>query len=71
MPITVIRNADYVVAWDAAKKSHTYVTGGDVAFEDGKIVFAGRNYTGEAAETIDGRGFMVMPGLVDIHSHPS
>ncbi|WP_398484174.1 amidohydrolase family protein [Tardiphaga sp.] len=71
MSITVIRNADYVVAWDAASKNHTYVTGGDVAFEDGVLTFAGRNYQGEAGETIDGRGFMVMPGLVDIHSHPS
>jgi 5-methylthioadenosine/S-adenosylhomocysteine deaminase len=71
MTITVIRNADYVVAWDAANKTHTYVQGGDVAFEGNTLVFAGRGYTGEATETIDGKGYMVMPGLVDIHSHPS
>ncbi|HEY8337928.1 MAG TPA: amidohydrolase family protein [Tardiphaga sp.] len=71
MPITVIRNADYVVAWDDASKCHTYVTGGDVAYDAGRIVFVGRNYQGEAVETIDGRGFMVMPGLVNVHSHPS
>ncbi|MET0971463.1 MAG: amidohydrolase family protein [Tardiphaga sp.] len=71
MTITVIRNADYVVAWDAANKTHTYVQGGDVAFEDKRLVFAGRGYSGEADETIDGKGYMVMPGLVDIHSHPS
>ena len=28
-------------------------------------------YAGEADREIDGRGFMVMPGLVNIHSHPS
>lgn len=71
MTITVIRNADYVVAWDAANKTHTYVQGGDVAFEGNTLVFAGRGYAGEADETIDGKGYMVMPGLVDIHSHPS
>lgn len=71
MPITVIRNADYVIAFDAAKNSHTYVTGGDLAFDGGTLIFAGRNYPGDAASTIDGRGFMVMPGLVDVHSHPS
>ena len=31
---------------------------------------AGR-YTGAADREIDGRGFMVMPGLVNIHSHPA
>ena len=28
-------------------------------------------YTGAADREIDGRGFMVMPGLVNIHSHPA
>jgi 5-methylthioadenosine/S-adenosylhomocysteine deaminase len=71
MSVTVIRNADLVVAWDAAKKTHVYVPGGDVAFDGGTIAFAGRGYQGPAERTIDGHGLMVMPGLVDIHSHPS
>jgi 5-methylthioadenosine/S-adenosylhomocysteine deaminase len=71
MTTTVIRNADFVIAWDASEKSHSYMPGADVAYEDGVIRFVGRNYAGEADEVIDGRGFMVMPGLVNIHSHPS
>lgn len=71
MPTTVIRNADIVVAWDASASQHTYMHGADVAFTDGVIGFVGRNYAGAAEHTIDGRGFMVMPGLVNIHSHPS
>jgi 5-methylthioadenosine/S-adenosylhomocysteine deaminase len=71
MSVTVIRNADLVVAWDAAKKTHVYVPGGDVAFDGGTIAFAGRGYQGPAERTIDGHGLMAMPGLVDIHSHPS
>jgi len=71
MTTTLIRNADFVIAWDDGTKSHTYMPGADVAFEDGVIRFVGRNYDGVADTIIDGSGFMVMPGLVNIHSHPS
>lgn len=71
MTITVIRNADLVLAWDAAAKQHVYLPGADVAFEDGRLSFVGRGYDGPAQEVISGTGLMVMPGLVNIHSHPS
>lgn len=71
MPTTVIRNADVVLAWDATARQHVYVTGADVAYEDGRLTFVGRGYAGPAEETISGTGLMVMPGLVNIHSHPS
>ncbi len=67
---TWIKNADWVVAWDDGTQSHGYLTDGDVVFEGDKISFVGRGYAGEAGEVIDGRGLMVMPGLIDIHSHP-
>ena len=66
-----IRNADWVVAWDASSRRHAYLEHGDVAFSGNSIVFVGRSYPGVADETIDGRGLMVMPGLVDVHSHPA
>jgi cytosine/adenosine deaminase-related metal-dependent hydrolase len=68
---TVIRNAELVVAWDASTKSHTYLPDADVVFEGGALTFVGRGYKGPAEEEISGRGLMVMPGLVNIHSHPS
>ena len=68
---TLIRRADRVVAWDDAESAHVYLTDADVAFADGKLKFVGRGYDGAAEMVIDGRGLMVMPGLVDIHSHPS
>ena len=71
MTTTLIKGADLVVAWDASEKRHAYMPGGDVAFEDGVIRFVGRNYEGVADEVISGSGLMVMPGLVNIHSHPS
>jgi 5-methylthioadenosine/S-adenosylhomocysteine deaminase len=71
MTITLIKGADLVVAWDASEKRHAYMPGADVAFEDGVIRFVGRGYEGVADEVISGSGLMVMPGLVNIHSHPS
>ncbi|KZD12567.1 amidohydrolase family protein [Oceanibaculum pacificum] len=71
MQTTVIRNADYVIAWDAAAGSHAYLQGADVAFRGNEFVFVGKGYAGPADKEIAGAGLMVMPGLVNIHSHPS
>ncbi len=71
MTVRVIRNADVVLAWDASARQHVYLTGADVAFEEGRLAFVGRGYAGPAEEEIAGGGLMVLPGLVNIHSHPS
>src|SRR5487761_1894498 len=60
-----------VIAWDAGQKTHVYLPDADVAFDDATLTFVGRAYAGPADTVIDGRGRMVMPGLVDIHAHPS
>ena len=65
-----VKNADWVVAWDASSRRHAYLEHGDVAFAGDTLTFVGRDYSGRADETIDGRGLMVMPGLIDVHSHP-
>ena len=70
MTTTVIRNADWVVAWDRNARRHVYRRGVDVAFADDRIAFVGRGYAGAADREIDGRDRMVLPGLIDIHSHP-
>ncbi len=41
----------------------------DVAVSGGRIAAVGENIAGDATETIDARGKIVAPGLVDIHSH--
>jgi cytosine/adenosine deaminase-related metal-dependent hydrolase len=71
MSTTLVRNADVVVAWDASAGQHIYLTDADVAFADGVLSFVGRGHDGAADEVISGKGLMVMPGLVNIHSHPS
>ena len=41
----------------------------DVAISGGRIVAVAANIAGDAAETIDARGKIVAPGLIDIHTH--
>ena len=68
---TCIRKAAWVAAWDGAAERHVYQRDVDVAFTDDRIVHVGADYTGAVDRTIDGAGLFVMPGLIDLHSHPS
>ncbi|GIX10088.1 amidohydrolase family protein [Elioraea sp.] len=68
---TLIKGASFAIAWDATEKRHVYMPDADVAFRGGAITFVGRGYDGAANRVIEGAGLMVMPGLVNIHCHPS
>ena len=71
---TRIKGADWVIAWDEAAERHVFLRDADVVFTGDTIDFVGAGHPGEADNEIDaeidGAGLMVMPGLVDIHSHP-
>ena len=41
----------------------------DVAIAQGRIAAVAGNIAGDAADTIDARGKLVVPGLIDIHTH--
>jgi dihydroorotase len=41
----------------------------DVAISGGRIVAVEATFAGDAADTIDARGKLVVPGLLDIHTH--
>ncbi len=67
----LIRNAACVVAWDEASGEHVYSRDTDILFDHHGIRAMGPELDAAGPATIiDGRGYMVMPGLVDIHSHP-
>lgn len=55
------------------KNGHIYVNGeffdGDILLKEGKIAALGVNLTAPTAETIDLKGKLVTPGLVDLHVH--
>jgi len=70
MPTTVIKNIDWAVVWDEAAKRQVYRRGIDLAFEGNTIRHVGPGYTGPADTTIDGKNRFVLPGLIDVHSHP-
>lgn len=42
---------------------------GDILIEDGKIVDVGESLSSQQAEVIDCSGLVVIPGIVDAHSH--
>jgi len=68
---TVVRQAAWLVGWDGASGRHAYLKDADLAFSDDRIVHVGPGFEGPVGREIDGRGLFVMPGLVDLHSHPA
>jgi dihydropyrimidinase len=42
----------------------------DVAVREGQIVAIGTDLEGEAKRTIDAHGGYVLPGIIDVHTHP-
>jgi len=70
---SLIRNASWAIVWDGGR-GHVYRSNVDVRLRDGQIVAiapGGTLETTAADVLLEARGLMLMPGLVDIHSHPS
>ncbi len=70
-PTTVIRNLDWVLSWDPAGEQHVYRRGIDVAFRGGAITHVGARFDGSFDTEVDGRDRFLIPGLVNVHAHPS
>ncbi len=64
---TVIADADWVVGFDG--REHRLIRNGTVAFRDDTITFVGHRYDGPSETTVDARGRVVIPGLIDLHAH--
>ena len=71
MTTTKIAGAAWVAAWDGAAQAHVYLRDADVVFRDDRIIHVGGRFEQPAERVIDGSGLFVMPGLIDLHSHPS
>lgn len=68
-PVHVIRNVETIVAYDEQTGGHAYLSGGDIAFDEAAILHVGGHYDGPFAREEQGRGRMVLPGLINIHCH--
>ena len=68
MPTLLIRDADCVATFDDAR---TEPRRASVFVRDGRVesIGAAADLPGEADETIDARGHLVLPGLVNTHHH--
>ncbi|MSU90844.1 amidohydrolase family protein [Rhodobacteraceae bacterium 2CG4] len=68
---TCIRAADWIIAWDEHKEAHTYLRGGDVAWTGDRLRQVGGRFDGLVDTEVDGSRLLVMPGLIDMHCHPT
>jgi 5-methylthioadenosine/S-adenosylhomocysteine deaminase len=71
MSVTCIRQAAWVIAWSRTAQAHVYMNDIDIAFSEDGVHYMGRDYIGSTDQELDGTDRLVMPGLVNIHSHPS
>jgi cytosine/adenosine deaminase-related metal-dependent hydrolase len=74
MTATLIRNAAWAVVWDTATKRHAYARGVDITLSDGKvagIVPHDPTAPPPPGEVVPGEALLVLPGLVNVHTHPT
>jgi len=63
--ISLIKGS-WVVGYDGER--HRLITDGEVAYEDDRVIYVGRNYEGSPDRVIDARGKLVSPGFINIHA---
>jgi cytosine/adenosine deaminase-related metal-dependent hydrolase len=75
MATTLIRDLAWAVVWDPAAGTHRYARNVDILMQAGRIARIVPHDPAapppDGAAVMDGRALMAMPGLVDLHSHPT
>ncbi len=66
---TCLRGVDWLVAWDGNR--HVYLRNSDLVFKGPDIIFVGDHYVDQVDIERSGKNCMIIPGLVDIHAHPT
>lgn len=62
----LLENAEIICVTDEDMSMRRHAS---IAIADGVIVYVGDAFTGDAARTIDMRGHLLMPGLINLHTH--
>ena len=62
---TIIKNG-MIISMDNKKDMYTYE---DIVIEDDTIVYIGNSYKDKCDKVIDAKGKIVMPGLINCHTH--
>jgi 5-methylthioadenosine/S-adenosylhomocysteine deaminase len=62
----LLHNAEIICVTDEDMSMQRHAS---IAIADGVITYVGDSFTGDAARTIDMRGHLLMPGLVNLHTH--
>ncbi|MEJ5152856.1 amidohydrolase family protein [Comamonas sp. MYb396] len=65
------KNLDVLIAFDVTAQEHVYLHGQDLVVQGDRLIQVGGTFDGHADKTIDGGGLMAMPGLINMHTHPS
>jgi cytosine/adenosine deaminase-related metal-dependent hydrolase len=73
MTATLIRNAAWAVVWDTMAKRHLYTRDVDITLRDGKVasILPHDPSALPPGEVIPGEALLVLPGLVNVHTHPT
>jgi len=64
--ITLMRGG-WVAVWDGT--THQIVKDGEVAFEDGAILYAGSHFDGCVDRVVENRDWFICPGFINLHGH--
>lgn len=62
--LTVIRDG-----WIVTQNANREIVRGDLVIEDERIVSVGGRYNGSADREVDAKGDIVMPGMINTHTH--
>jgi 5-methylthioadenosine/S-adenosylhomocysteine deaminase len=56
-----------IIAFDG--KEHVLIDEGEIVYEENQIIFVGESYPGKVEKTIDARPKLIIPGLINVHTH--
>jgi 5-methylthioadenosine/S-adenosylhomocysteine deaminase len=56
-----------IIAFDG--KQHVLIDQGEIVYEENQITFVGQSYAGKVDKTIDVRPKLIIPGLINVHTH--